>query len=312
MRSAIKKNALREIRGSFGRFFAILAIIALGVGFFTGVRITTPAMVDTVNRFLDEYQFYDYRLMSAIGWTDEDIKEFAGRDDVRCAEGAYSADFLSAGDSQYVVRAHSITDNVNKLKLISGRMPEKDDECVLESGKFGINTTITIAGSTPESIRKRFKHEVYNIVGWVESPMYINFERGNSSLGNGEVKLFAYFPKDAFDMEVYTEAYVRFNQDYTIYSDEYEEMCEACYKSSMPNVGIGKIEINNETHFCLYELSNLSEEDEAFKKACEDSGIVFESREDIIKKAESYATETGTETELDELDENKVEWIKAQ
>lgn len=223
MRSAIKKNALREIRGSFGRFFAILAIIALGVGFFTGVRITTPAMVDTVNRFLDEYQFYDYRLMSAIGWTDEDIKEFAGRDDVRCAEGAYSADFLSAGDSQYVVRAHSITDNVNKLKLISGRMPEKDDECVLESGKFGINTTITIAGSTPESIRKRFKHEVYNIVGWVESPMYINFERGNSSLGNGEVKLFAYFPKDAFDMEVYTEAYVRFNQDYTIYSDEYEE-----------------------------------------------------------------------------------------
>ena len=223
MRSAIKKTALREIRGSFGRFFAILAIIALGVGFFSGVRITTPAMVDTINRFLDEYQLYDYRLMSAIGWTDEDIEDFAARSDVRCAEGAYSADFLSAGDTQYVVRAHSITDNVNKLRLISGRMPEKDNECLLERGKFNVGSTITVAGSTPEYIRKRFRHEVYNIVGWVESPMYINFERGNSSLGDGEVKLFAYFPEDAFDMEVYTEAYVRFDQDHTIYSDEYEE-----------------------------------------------------------------------------------------
>ena len=103
MRSAVKKTALREVRGTFGRFFAIMAIIALGVGFFTGVRITTPAMVDTVNRFLEEKQFYDYRLLSAIGWNDEDIEDFSSRSGVRWAEGAYSLDFLTSGESEYVV-----------------------------------------------------------------------------------------------------------------------------------------------------------------------------------------------------------------
>ena len=79
MGRAVRKTALREIRGTFGRFFAIMAIIALGVGFFSGVRITTPAMVDTVNRFLNKNQFYDYRLLSALGWQEEDIADFRSR-----------------------------------------------------------------------------------------------------------------------------------------------------------------------------------------------------------------------------------------
>ena len=54
MGSAVRKTALREIKGTFGRFFAIMAIIALGVGFFSGVRITTPAMVRTVDSFLSD------------------------------------------------------------------------------------------------------------------------------------------------------------------------------------------------------------------------------------------------------------------
>ena len=222
MRSAVKKTALREVRGTFGRFFAIMAIIALGVGFFTGVRITTPAMVDTVNRFLEEKQFYDYRLLSAIGWNDEDIEDFSSRSGVRWAEGAYSLDFLTSGESEYVVRAHSITDNINGLKLTSGRMPQNSSECLVETGKFGLGFQLTVAGSNPESVRKRFRNETFTVVGMVDSPMYINFERGNSSVGNGEIRAFVYLPKEAFDIEVYTEAYVRFDQDYTIYSDEYE------------------------------------------------------------------------------------------
>lgn len=222
MGSAVRKTALREIRGTFGRFFAIMAIIALGVGFFTGVRITTPAMVDTVNRFLQDNQFYDYRLLSAIGWNEEDIEDFRGQSGVRFAEGAYTMDFLTAGESEYVVRAHSITDNINGLRLTEGRMPENDSECLVESGKFGIGFKLTVAGSNPESTRKRFRHETFTVVGMVDSSMYINFERGSSSVGNGEIRAFVYLPKEAFDIEVYTEAYVRFDQDFTIYSDEYD------------------------------------------------------------------------------------------
>ncbi|MBR6837251.1 MAG: ABC transporter permease, partial [Oscillospiraceae bacterium] len=223
MRSAIVKNTLREIRSTFGRFFAIMAIIALGVGFFTGVRITTPAMTDTINRFLEEQQFYDYRLLSAVGWQEEDIDFFREQKDVRFAEGAYSIDFISAGLNEHVMKAHSITEGVNSVKLTEGRMPENENECIAERGKATVGSQIFLAESNPDSVRSRLKTDTFTVVGLADSPLYINFERGNTSLGNGEIKTFVYLPKEAFNIEVYTEAYIRFDQDHTIYSDEYEE-----------------------------------------------------------------------------------------
>ena len=223
MGRAVRKTALREIRGTFGRFFAIMAIIALGVGFFSGVRITTPAMVDTVNRFLNENQFYDYRLLSALGWQEEDIEDFRGQKDVRYAEGAYSLDILTAGTNEYVMRLHSITENINGIRLVEGRMPQSDDECLIENGKSSVGNKIYLSDDNSDTVKNALKHDIFTIVGAVDSPMYINFERGNSSVGNGEIRGFVYRPAEAFDLEVYTEAYVRFDQDLDIYSDEYDD-----------------------------------------------------------------------------------------
>lgn len=222
MGRAVRKNALREIRSTFGRFFAIMAIIALGVGFFTGVRITTPAMIDTVDRFLQENDFYDYSLMSSVGWEEEDITDFAGREGVRYAEGSYSLDFIRAGQNEYVLKAHSLTENINRIRLTEGRMPENDRECIAEAGKFEIGENISLSEDNPESVRNTLKNEQFAVVGLAESPLYINFERGTTSLGNGEIKGYVYFTNEAFDLDVYTEAYVRFDCDETIYSDEYE------------------------------------------------------------------------------------------
>lgn len=222
MGSAVRKNALREIRGTFGRFFAIMAIIALGVGFFTGVRIVTPAMVNTVNKFLDENQFYDYRLLSSIGWEEEDVEDFKSRPEVRCAEGSYTLDILTAGSREYVLRAHSLTDNINGIRLKEGRLPQNENECVIENGKFKIGGTITLSEDNSDSVKNALKSDKFTIVGYADSSMYINFERGTTSVGNGEISAFVYLPKEAFDLDVYTEVYVRFAQDLEIYSDEYE------------------------------------------------------------------------------------------
>lgn len=222
MGSAVRKNALREIRGTFGRFFAIMAIIALGVGFFTGVRIVTPAMVNTVNEFLDENQFYDYRLLSSIGWEEEDVEDFKSRPEVRCAEGSYTLDILTAGSREYVLRAHSLTDNINGIRLKEGRLPQNENECVIENGKFKIGGTITLSEDNSDSVKNALKSDKFTIVGSADSSMYINFERGTTSVGNGEISAFVYLPKEAFDLDVYTEVYVRFAQDLEIYSDEYE------------------------------------------------------------------------------------------
>ncbi|WP_303798549.1 FtsX-like permease family protein [Ruminococcus flavefaciens] len=226
MGSAVRKNALREIRGTFGRFFAIMAIIALGVGFFTGVRIVTPAMVNTVNEFLDENQFYDYRLLSSIGWEEEDVEDFKSRPEVRYAEGSYTLDILTAGSREYVLRAHSLTDNINGIRLKEGRLPQNENECVIENGKFKIGGTITLSEDNSDSVKNALKSDKFTIVGSADSSMYINFERGTTSVGNGEISAFVYLPKEAFDLDVYTEVYVRFAQDLEIYSDEYETFME--------------------------------------------------------------------------------------
>jgi putative ABC transport system permease protein len=222
MGSAVRKNALREIRSTFGRFFAIMAIIALGVGFFTGVRIVTPAMVKTVDKFLDDNQLYDYRLLSSIGWEEDDVDDFRSRPEVRYAEGSYTLDILTAGSSEYVLRAHSLTDNINGIRLTAGRMPQNENECIIEDGKFTIGGTIALAEDNSDTVKNALKSHTFTIVGSADSSMYINFERGTTSVGNGEVKAFVYLPKEAFDLEVYTEVYVRFDQDYEIYSDEYD------------------------------------------------------------------------------------------
>ncbi|WP_294411412.1 FtsX-like permease family protein [uncultured Ruminococcus sp.] len=222
MGSAVRKNALREIRSTFGRFFAIMAIIALGVGFFTGVRIVTPAMVNTVNKFLDENQFYDYRLLSSIGWEEEDVEDFKSRPEVRYAEGSYTLDILTAGSREYVLRAHSLTDNINGIRLKEGRLPQNENECVIENGRFKIGNTITLSEDNSDSVKKALKSDKFTIVGSADSSMYINFERGTTSVGNGEISAFVYLPKEAFDLDVYTEVYVRFAQDFEIYSDKYE------------------------------------------------------------------------------------------
>ncbi len=228
MKSMMKKAAFREIKGSFGRYFAILAIIALGVGFFSGVRITTPAMVNTINSFLDENQFYDYRILSSSGWSENDAESFEAEDDVRSAEAAYSLDavYNYKTGKENVLKTHSITYDVNQLYLVSGRMPQSPDECVIDAELRKVpelNTFLSLSDENDENTLGSLNYGKFKIVGTVYSPLYVNFERGTTSIGNGSVSGFVYMLPEAFNMSRYSEIYVRFDQDYEIYSDEYQK-----------------------------------------------------------------------------------------
>lgn len=228
MKSMMKKAAFREIKGSFGRYFAILAIIALGVGFFSGVRITTPAMVNTINSFLDENQFYDYRILSSSGWSENDAESFESEDDVRSAEAAYSLDavYNYKTGKENVLKTHSITDDVNQLYLVSGRMPQSPDECVIDAELHKVpelNTFLSLSDENDENTLGSLNYGKFKIVGTVYSPLYVNFERGTTSIGNGSVSGFVYMLPEAFNMSRYSEIYVRFDQDHEIYSDEYQK-----------------------------------------------------------------------------------------
>lgn len=232
MKSMMKRNIFREIKKSFGRYFAILAIIALGVAFFSGLKITQSVMVHSADVYLKDLQFYDYRLVSTLGFTEENVEALAEKEDVRAAEGAISAEVLykDAGENERVIKMHSITEKVNKLKLVAGEMPQSADECVVDSVLFSedaIGSKLVLSKNNTTDDLDKFAYKEYTITGLVQSPCYIQFERGNTSIGNGRISGFAYILKDGFAVDYDTEIYIKFDEDYDIYSDEYDSYMDA-------------------------------------------------------------------------------------
>ena len=133
---ALRKSSLREIRKSLGRYLAILAIVALGVGFFSGLRVCRDSMVETGDDYLDRQSMYDYRLVSTVVFDTEDAEAFAGISGVTAAAGAVSQDALvdvTGLDMSGVVIFNSLTEDVNEISLTAGRLPRAASEAVADA-----------------------------------------------------------------------------------------------------------------------------------------------------------------------------------
>ena len=228
MNKSIIKLTKREISSSLGRYLAIFAIIALGAGLFVGLRLSRPDFLETYNNYTHETNFYDFRLVSTLGLTDEDIAEVKKMDGVKLAEGAVGADFLfnTADEDNLIMMAQSIPEKVNLIDLKSGRMPEKANECLADPDMYSkddIGSTIKLSKDNSEQTFDTFAYDEYTIVGLADSVLYINMERGSSTLGNGSVKGYIYIPMDGFSTDYYTDIYVCVDSEGYVYSDEYEQ-----------------------------------------------------------------------------------------
>lgn len=228
MNRSIIKLTKREIRSSLGRYLAIFAIIALGAGLFVGLRLSRPDFLETYNNYTNKTNFYDFRLVSTLGLTDEDLSEVKKLDGVKLAEGAVGADFLFNTDDEdnLIMMAQSIPENVNQIKLKAGRMPEKANECLADPDMYSkddIGSTIKLSKDNSEQTFDTFAYDEYTIVGLAYSVLYINTERGSSTLGNGSVKGYIYIPMDGFSTDYYTDIYVCVDSEGYVYSDEYEQ-----------------------------------------------------------------------------------------
>lgn len=227
------KTAFREIKTSLGRYLAILAIIALGVGFFAGLRVTRTAMISTANHYLKDLAMFDDRILSTLGWTEEDVDAFRKLDGVSAAEGARSADVLCVGEdgSDMVLKAHSLTQQVNRLSLQAGRLPEKADECVVDAWRYdesALGSVIRLSDNNSADTMDTFASREYTVVGVAASPMYINYERGGTALGNGTVAAFVYLLPEGFALDYYTEIDVTLTgADGRIYTAAYDDAVEA-------------------------------------------------------------------------------------
>lgn len=228
MVKAIFKLTGRSIRTFFARYLALLLIVFLGVGFFSGLKVTKEAFQATCQNYLDEENFCDFRLMSTLGLTDGDVEAFMEADGVQDAEGVVSLDvLLDFGGNTEAYRLHTLPQIENLPSNTIGRVPYSDDECLADVKAFSaddIGKKITVSAVNTESVNDELTEEEFTITGICNSPLYLGGDRGTTSIGSGTPAGFIYVLPGAIDSEVYTEIDVTLTDKEPIYSDAYEKL----------------------------------------------------------------------------------------
>lgn len=310
--SMIWKSVIREIKGSIGRFLAIFAIVALGVGLFSGLKITKADFLLSTTEYLRDTSFYDYRILGELGFSEEQVRFLNDQEDVYAAEGSVMNDayYLDSGGSQRVGRFHGITQKVNKIVLTEGRMPQKEDECLADSfyyGKGAIGKKIKLISEEEEEELEGFKTKQFTIVGIAKSPLYLQFERGSSSLGTGSIDAFFYVLPEAFDVDYYTEVYVKFRQDFKLYSEDYKEYMRN-KKDAWTKIvkEAGKMRFTELPDLILDAKKTLSEKEEEAEKEFDEAWQKLEEARLEIEDAEEKLSDGKEELRKGKEDVDKA------
>lgn len=235
IRNRLVTDTLREVHHTFPRFLSLLVLSALAVCFLAGLRATAPDMKLSADAYFDQQNLMDLHIASTLGLTQEDVDAIAEEEGVASVQGAYTIDALVPMDNQEMVvkvLSYSGEGDVNQPALVEGRLPEGEDECLveplfLELSGLSIGDTISLDTGEKDYADALSVEEV-TIVGTANSPLYIALDRGSSTLGTGSVDAFLILPVESFTMDYYTDAYLLAEgaSELETYSDEYEELVD--------------------------------------------------------------------------------------
>lgn len=228
------RSTLREIKTSITRYLAIFAITALGVGFFSGLKICKADMTKTAGDYLEAHNMYDYMLTTSYGVDDESVGIAESEEGVSGAEGSVQIDVMAAAEdgSEKAFRAISLPEHINTLELVSGRMPEGPDECVIndysmEGGGFRTGDRIRLSDSNDAAGLVSFRTREFTVVGTVCSPIFLDYQRGSTDIGNGSLDSFFYIDRSVFDVDYYTRLYLTLDGDESFFTDEKEKRTDS-------------------------------------------------------------------------------------
>lgn len=237
------KDIFREIKISLGRFLSILCIVAIGVAFFAGIKASAPDMKNSADTYFDKYNVQDIQVYSTTGLTKKDVAAIKKIKGVKSVQPSFSMDTLSQIDStQMVIKviSYGIDQKMNKVRVVEGRMPERENECLVEAssatnklyGTFHIGDTIKLQSGTDEALSKSLKHTKFKIVGTCYNPNYLSYEKGSSNIGSGTVNSFIYIQNTNVLKDYYTEVdvCVKGAKDLDCYSDEYFDVVDPVLK----------------------------------------------------------------------------------
>lgn len=259
------KESLKKIKLTFGRFLSVFFIVALGVGFFAGIRNTSDDMLYTASSYYQEKNLMDLKLVSTLGFTDEDVEILKGIDNVADVEASHYIDCL---ESSNAVRVLGITSNMNQTTLVDGRMPEKNNEVLADATVYEVGDKLTL--NTED-----LKENKVEVVGTIHSPMYVQASnKGSTQIGNGKISAYLYTLEDNFDMDVYTVIYItgKNTKEESAYSEEYQS-------------ALGHLQKDVEDH--LEELKTRRYEE--IKKQAEDK--IEQAKKQVQEEQEKYQIE---------------------
>ena len=263
------KNLLRSIGSSIGRYLAIVAIIALGSSIFVGLLSTKSDMLATGQQYMDAQNMFDLRMVTSFGWNREDVDSIRLMEGVADAEGVFYLDLLASmnGQDDVVYRVYEIPERLNKVSLRGGRMPAAPDECLAD----GFHVTDDILGKqiqiSPENSEDSLDtmlHDTYTVVGYVASPLYIDLNRGNTTIGNGSISSYFYVMPQGIDADYFTEIHVKIPGSYTVYTDAYDDAMEAAVLELEPKLqDLARVRLENLKTEALQQWEDGNKEYEA-------------------------------------------------
>ena len=239
MGKSVWKDLFREIKRTFGRFIAIFAIVAIGVAFFAGVTASSNDMKNSTDHYYDDYNMSDLRLLSSIGFNEDDIKAIRAVDGVNGVYPAYSQDAVIRKDSiETAVHIMSVPvntdrdnkDYINQLRIKEGRLPEKNGECVVRyedtRDNFSIGDTIKLSSGTQDDINDSLKDSEYTVVGTVYTPYYVSYDLGTTNVGSGRINYLMYITEDEFMSDYYNEIFATVDgaKELDTYGTEYKDL----------------------------------------------------------------------------------------
>ena len=195
----------------------------LGVGFFVGIKITSPDMLVTIDDYLDDRNVYDLKITSTLGFNDDNIKAIEELKSVGQVELIHSKDQVAIIDKEeYAIKFIEVHSKMNEITITKGRLPQKKNETVVEQAlltnqKLKVGDTITMDDD-----------QEYQIVGVAESPLYFSYYRDTTTVGNGKINYYAFANKDFFDETSIEEIYLTVEgaKELETSSDEYVDKIE--------------------------------------------------------------------------------------
>lgn len=255
MKKILKETIVCMVK-TIKKFISILVIVLLGVGFFAGIKAVAPDMKNTLDDYYKKTNMYDIFITSNYGIRNEIVEVLEERYNI---ETSYSFDAITTKKEDYATKIISYNEDskINTPRLIKGRMPEKDNEVVIDNdfkNKIKIGDKITIDSNL-------INNKTLTVTGYVESPLYISTNRDSTTLQSGTIDYYLYMNEENIISPVKTTAYIKLDTDESRFSKKYKSTVKKATKDiqkklkeeKLPGENWYVLDIDSNTGFYQYK-----------------------------------------------------------